>query len=89
VTVYHTMHAEVDNYRRHWWKCDRCGHIVKRAMNRKPQEADCRGRLGKGSACADSQCNYHMHIKNCGGEFIKVGACITVTTVLWPSGRAA
>lgn len=73
MTVYHTMHAEVDNYRRHWWKCDRCEHIVKRAMNRRPQEADCRGRMGKGSACADPQCNYHMHIKKCGGEFIKVG----------------
>lgn len=24
VTVYHTMHQEVDHYRTHWWQCDRC-----------------------------------------------------------------
>ena len=22
ITVYHTFHDEVDNYRQHWWKCD-------------------------------------------------------------------
>ncbi len=42
VTVYHTMHAEVDSYRTHWWSCQRCLKVVKRAMNRPPQEADCR-----------------------------------------------
>lgn len=26
----------------HHWRCERCGNMVKRAMNRPPQEADCR-----------------------------------------------
>lgn len=34
--------AQVELYRKHWWSCDRCGAIVKRAMNRPPQPADCR-----------------------------------------------
>lgn len=40
ITVYHTMNQEVEHYRVHHWVCDRCGDLVKRAMNRKPQEAD-------------------------------------------------
>ena len=45
------MFAEVDHYRQHHWRCERCGNVVKRAMNRPPQEADCRwggweGRVG-------------------------------------------
>lgn len=53
-------------------QCARCGDLVKRAMNRPPQEADCRGRMGKGKDCQDPQCAHHMHMKHCGGEFIKV-----------------
>ncbi len=32
----------------------------------------CRGRMGKGQSCTDPYCHYHMHIKTCGGAFIKV-----------------
>lgn len=31
------MIAEVQNYQTHHWKCERCGDLVKRAMNRPPQ----------------------------------------------------
>lgn len=37
ITVYHSLHGEVDAYRTHWWKCDRCDNVIKRAMNRPPQ----------------------------------------------------
>ena len=41
ISVYHSFHDEVDNYRTHWWQCDGpcrsrkpfCG-LVKRTMNR-------------------------------------------------------
>ena len=72
ITVTHSWFAEVDHYRTHHWRCARCGSLVKRAMNRRPQEADCRGRMGKGSACRDPQCRWHTHLRTCGGEFIKV-----------------
>eukprot|EP00906_Rhabdomonas_costata_P006713 RCo009749 len=42
ITIYHNFHAEVDFYRRHHWRCSRCGSLVKRAMNRLPSEKDCR-----------------------------------------------
>ncbi len=45
---------------------------MKRAMNRPPQEADCRGRQGRGADCADPHCRYHMHRKTCGGAYVKV-----------------
>ncbi|PRW20898.1 sprT-like domain-containing Spartan [Chlorella sorokiniana] len=72
VAVYHTMLAEVDHYRQHHWQCERCGNLVKRAMNRPPQEADCRGRMGRGADCRDPDCRFHMHQKHCGGVWIKV-----------------
>ncbi|GIL77806.1 hypothetical protein Vretifemale_7299 [Volvox reticuliferus] len=43
ITTTHSMHGEVDNYRTHWWECERCKKVIKRAMNRPPQEADCVG----------------------------------------------
>lgn len=46
--------------------------MVKRAMNRPPQEADCRGRMGRGADCQDPKCNFHMHLKHCAGTFKKV-----------------
>ena len=46
--------------------------MVKRAMNRPPQEADCRGRMGQGADCQDPKCNWHMHLKHCAGTFEKV-----------------
>jgi hypothetical protein len=50
---------------------------VKRAMNRPPQPADCRGRSGVGEACRDVQCKYHMHVRFCAGTFIKVSHLLT------------
>lgn len=47
ITTTHSMHAEVDHYRVHWWECGLCGHTIKRSMNRPPQEADCI-RCGRG-----------------------------------------
>lgn len=70
ITITHSMFHEVNYYRQHHWRCERCGNEVKRAMNRKPQEADCRWKIGP--ACSDSNCRWHMHLKHCGGEFIKV-----------------
>ncbi|KAL0028719.1 hypothetical protein WJX79_002030 [Trebouxia sp. C0005] len=72
ITVYHSMHAEVDQYRTHHWQCPKCGNVVKRAMNRPPQEADCRGRQGKGPDCKDTKCAYHMHQRFCGGDYTKI-----------------
>jgi len=53
-------------------QCPKCGNVVKRAMNRPPQEADCRGRQGKGPDCKDTKCAYHMHQRFCGGDYTKV-----------------
>lgn len=72
ITVYHSMHAEVDQYRTHHWQCPKCGNVVKRAMNRPPQEADCRGRQGKGPDCKDTKCAYHMHQRFCGSDYTKI-----------------
>ncbi|KAK9817617.1 hypothetical protein WJX74_004869 [Apatococcus lobatus] len=72
ITVCHSMFAEVDHYRTHHWQCERCQNTVKRATNRPPQEADCRGRLGRGADCQDPNCNWHMHLKHCAGVFKKV-----------------
>ncbi|TEA40951.1 hypothetical protein DBR06_SOUSAS20710005 [Sousa chinensis] len=64
ITVYHTFHSEVDEYRRHWWRCDGpCQHkkpyygYVKRATNRAPSAHD--------SWWAE-------HQKTCGGTYIKI-----------------
>ncbi|XP_021348803.1 sprT-like domain-containing protein Spartan isoform X2 [Mizuhopecten yessoensis] len=47
ISVYHTFHEEVENYRQHWWRCtgpcrERKPYFgyVKRAMNRAPSERD-------------------------------------------------
>lgn len=64
ITVYHTFHDEVDEYRRHWWRCNGpCQHrqpyygYVKRATNRAPSVHD--------YWWAD-------HQKTCGGTYIKI-----------------
>ncbi|XP_036684108.1 sprT-like domain-containing protein Spartan isoform X2 [Balaenoptera musculus] len=64
VEVYHTFHDEVDEYRRHWWRCDGpCQHrkpyygYVKRATNRAPSAQDCW---------------WAEHQKTCGGTYIKI-----------------
>ncbi|XP_006751856.1 sprT-like domain-containing protein Spartan [Leptonychotes weddellii] len=64
ITVCHTFHDEVDEYRRHWWRCsgpcrDRRPYYgyVKRATNRAPSAHDCW---------------WAEHQKTCGGTYIKV-----------------
>jgi hypothetical protein len=52
ITVFHTMHDEVNMYRTHVWACNRCGNTVKRSMNRPPQEADCRAFTKAAAAAA-------------------------------------
>ncbi|XP_063470081.1 DNA-dependent metalloprotease SPRTN isoform X2 [Symphalangus syndactylus] len=64
VEVYHTFHDEVDEYRRHWWRCNGpCQHrppyygYVKRATNREPSAHDYW---------------WAEHQKTCGGTYIKI-----------------
>lgn len=62
--VYHTFHDEVDEYRRHWWRCDGpCRHrkpyygYVKRATNRAPSAHDYW---------------WAEHQQTCGGTYVKI-----------------
>jgi hypothetical protein len=32
--------------------------------------------MGKGADCSDPKCAHHMHIKTCGGEWVKVGVLL-------------
>ncbi|KAL0609399.1 SprT-like domain-containing protein Spartan [Plecturocebus cupreus] len=64
ITVYHTFHNEVDEYRRHWWRCNGpCQHrppyygYVKRATNREPSAHDYW---------------WAEHQKTCGGTYVKI-----------------
>ncbi|XP_002155651.2 DNA-dependent metalloprotease SPRTN isoform X1 [Hydra vulgaris] len=64
ISVYHTFHDEVNNYRQHWWKCDGpCNKrppyfgVVRRAMNRAPSTRDTW---------------WTEHATKCGGSFIKI-----------------
>ncbi|KAF5922040.1 DNA-dependent metalloprotease SPRTN [Diceros bicornis minor] len=64
ITVYHTFHDEVDEYRRHWWRCNGpCQYkkpyygYVKRATNRAPSAHDYW---------------WAEHQKTCGGTYIKI-----------------
>lgn len=50
----------------------------------------CRGRQGKGGACQDPTCLYHMHIKTCGGDYIKIkGPELDKTDSAKPGQQAA
>lgn len=44
--------------------------IKRRAMNRRPQPADCLTR--QGDACQHLKCSYHVHERTCGGEYVKI-----------------
>ncbi|ELW68154.1 sprT-like domain-containing protein Spartan [Tupaia chinensis] len=64
ITVYHTFHDEVDEYRRHWWRCSGpCKHkppyygYVKRATNRAPSANDYW---------------WAEHQRACGGTYVKI-----------------
>eukprot|EP00177_Eucheuma_denticulatum_P004796 GFKZ01008710.1.p1 GENE.GFKZ01008710.1~~GFKZ01008710.1.p1 ORF type:complete len:734 (+),score=74.40 GFKZ01008710.1:359-2560(+) len=56
ITPYHSFTDEVDLYRVHHWTCNRCGRVIKRAMNRAPAPRDP---------------FWPVHEKACGGTFIK------------------
>jgi hypothetical protein len=73
ITVYHSLHDEVAQYRTHVWVCSRCGHTIARASNRRPQPADCRRHVKPPEVCGDPLCTYHMHVAHCGGDYTKVG----------------
>jgi hypothetical protein len=76
ITVTHSMFEEVNYYRKHHWACEACGDLVRRSMNRPPQEADCRMyRKSRGALrdCGDVRCTWHMHLKYCGGKYTKIG----------------
>ncbi|XP_006758710.2 PREDICTED: sprT-like domain-containing protein Spartan, partial [Myotis davidii] len=64
VEIYHTFHNEVDEYRRHWWRCDGPCQFqkpyygyVKRATNRAPSAHDYW---------------WAEHQSTCGGTYIKI-----------------
>jgi hypothetical protein len=57
ISIYHSFHDEVDYYRVHWWQCDRCARIVKRAMNRAPSANDPW---------------WAEHVRSCGGTYVKI-----------------
>ncbi|XP_036210747.1 sprT-like domain-containing protein Spartan isoform X1 [Myotis myotis] len=64
ITIYHTFHDEVDEYRRHWWRCDGPCQFqkpyygyVKRATNRAPSAHDYW---------------WAEHQSTCGGTYIKI-----------------
>lgn len=62
--MHHAFHDEVDEYRRHWWRCDGPCQLrkpfygyVKRATNRAPSAHDPW---------------WAEHQKSCGGTYVKV-----------------
>ncbi|XP_036916135.1 DNA-dependent metalloprotease SPRTN [Sturnira hondurensis] len=64
ITIYHTFHDEVDEYRRHWWRCDGPCQFrkpyygyVKRATNRAPSAHDYW---------------WAEHQSTCGGTYVKI-----------------
>ncbi|XP_069807839.1 DNA-dependent metalloprotease SPRTN [Dendropsophus ebraccatus] len=64
ISVYHSFHDEVEEYRKHWWKCNGpCQNrppyfgYVKRSMNRAPSKLDPW---------------WSEHQRSCGGTYIKV-----------------
>ncbi|CAN8076189.1 unnamed protein product [Agarophyton chilense] len=57
ITPYHTFHEEVESYRVHHWRCDKCGRIIKRAMNRAPAPTDYW---------------WSSHARSCAGVFVKI-----------------
>jgi hypothetical protein len=57
ITVFHNFHDEVNLYRQHWWQCDKCKNIVKRAMNRAPSPNDPW---------------WPSHERKCGGKYVKI-----------------
>eukprot|EP01089_Gocevia_fonbrunei_P004336 TRINITY_DN14351_c0_g1_i2.p1 TRINITY_DN14351_c0_g1~~TRINITY_DN14351_c0_g1_i2.p1 ORF type:complete len:263 (+),score=32.96 TRINITY_DN14351_c0_g1_i2:112-900(+) len=57
ITVFHNFNDEVEFYRTHWWKCDKCNNIIKRSINRAPNKYDN---------------GWYDHLRECGGNYIKI-----------------
>ena len=79
ISIYHTFHDEVDEQRKHIWKCNgKCVHkapyfgIVKRAMNRAPGPKDSW---------------YARHARECGGQWTKIGEPIKIKKIKQPSKK--
>ncbi len=83
ISVYHNFVDEVNYHRQHHWKCDRCQRVKKRSMNRPPSEKDClRYRKDESgwipncppdrNRCGLSRCDIHDHMRECGGQWVKV-----------------
>jgi len=84
ITVYHNFTDEVRSYQQHVWRCERCGHEIRRSMNREPSEKDCRAYRKDASGwipatkrppgmnrCGDPKCFVHNHMRMCGGVYSK------------------
>ena len=56
ITIYHNFTHEVNNYRVHHWKCQICGDLIKRAMNRQPSASDCLRGVARNELCDDVHC---------------------------------
>lgn len=72
ITVFHHFTSEVNNYRRHHWKCSCCGDIIKRAMNRPPSRSDCIQKSAISGMCENQHCHWHSHQRLCGAEYEKI-----------------
>ena len=57
ITPYHQFREEVEHYRVHHWRCEKCHNLIKRAMNRAPGSADQ---------------FWETHQTTCGGIYIKI-----------------
>eukprot|EP00818_Percolomonas_sp_WS_P009587 CAMPEP_0117436982 /NCGR_PEP_ID=MMETSP0759-20121206/1288_1 /TAXON_ID=63605 /ORGANISM="Percolomonas cosmopolitus, Strain WS" /LENGTH=568 /DNA_ID=CAMNT_0005228599 /DNA_START=137 /DNA_END=1844 /DNA_ORIENTATION=+ len=57
ISIFHSFHAEVQNFQTHWWECEKCRKIITRAMNRAPSKHDFW---------------WSQHMAACGGTFFKI-----------------
>jgi hypothetical protein len=75
ITVFHNFHDEVNLYRQHWWQCDKCKNIVKRAMNRAPSPNDpwyAEISLLYKEKYIDLVIRWPSHERKCGGKYVKI-----------------
>eukprot|EP00186_Timspurckia_oligopyrenoides_P001545 CAMPEP_0182447128 /NCGR_PEP_ID=MMETSP1172-20130603/11752_1 /TAXON_ID=708627 /ORGANISM="Timspurckia oligopyrenoides, Strain CCMP3278" /LENGTH=382 /DNA_ID=CAMNT_0024643441 /DNA_START=72 /DNA_END=1217 /DNA_ORIENTATION=+ len=87
ITIFHNFVDEVRFHQQHHWRCNVCGNIIRRSMNREPSEKDCRSYRKDGSKwihngssshktnrCGDNRCFTHNHMRTCKGSYIKIAA---------------
>mmetsp|Transcript_27716 Transcript_27716/g.38546 ORF Transcript_27716/g.38546 Transcript_27716/m.38546 type:complete len:359 (-) Transcript_27716:61-1137(-) len=82
ITVFHNFVQEVRHFQTHVWKCGKCAHVIRRAMNRAPSEKDCRfyrkdlsgwrHNSANVNKCGDRRCYVHNHLRMCGGEYVRI-----------------